>query len=98
MKDDMTSRRSASPPSSGKPPTPIELRNLIAHLLAGVAGGTEARWRKLIGDVEPLPIVFHPRSNWRIEPTGNAGERDAIEKAVAIVQEAHPYVASPKAD
>jgi hypothetical protein len=93
----MASRRSASPPSGNKTPTGIELRDLIAHLLAGVAGGTEARWRKLIGDVEALPIVFHPRSNWRVDPTGDAGEREAIEKAVAVVREAHPYVMSPKA-
>lgn len=85
-------------PNSSGIPTALELRDLIAQLLAGVAGGTEAQWRKLIGDVEALPIVFHPRSNWRIEHTGNAGEREAIEKAVAVVREAHPYVMSPKAE
>ena len=74
----------------------VELRDLIAHLLAGVAGGSEAKWRKLVGDVEALPIVLHPRSNWRVAPNGTSSERAAIEKAVAIVCDAHPYVASPR--
>lgn len=73
------------------------MRDLIAHLLAGVAGGTEAKWRKLVGDIEALPIVLHPRSNWRVAPAGTVKEREAIEKAIAVVRDAHPYVASPKA-
>ncbi len=91
----MPSRRTASTPTVGSTPSGPELRDLIAHLLAGVAGGSEAKWRKLVGEVEALPIVFHPRSNWRVAPTGNAGEREAIDKAVAVVREAHPYVSSP---
>lgn len=79
-------------------PTGAELRDLIAHLLAGVAGGSEAKWHDLIGEVEALPIVFHPRSNWRVAPAGEAGAREAIHKAVAVVREAHPYVVSPKSE
>jgi hypothetical protein len=94
----MPSRRTAAPSPTGSTPTSVELRDLIAHLLAGVAGGSEAKWRKLIGEVEALPIVFHPRSNWRVAPTGSAGEREAIDKAVVVVRDAHPYVSSPKTE
>jgi hypothetical protein len=61
-------------------------------------GGTEPGWRKLVGEVEVLPVVFHPRSNWRIEPTGTPDEREAIEKAAKLVRDAHPYVAKQMSD
>ena len=94
----MTSRRSSGPhtPPKDKPSTAADIRALLSHLLAGVAGGSEAKWAKLVGEVEALPIVFHPRSNWRVQPSGSAEELEAIEKAVAVVREAHPYVPSPK--
>ncbi len=93
----MTTRRSAPSTPTGEPnPGTDELRDLIAHLLAGVAGGTEVKWRKLVGEVEALPIVFHPRSNWRVAPTGTPKEREAIDKALTIVRDAHPYVPSPR--
>lgn len=88
----MTSRRTAAPSKTPETPSPDGLRDLLAHLLAGAVGGSEAKWRDLIGEVEALPIVFYPRSNWRIEASGTASEREAIEKAAQLVREAHPYV------
>jgi len=70
---------------------------LLAHLLAGVTGKPETHWKRLIGEVTALPIVFNPRSNWRIKPNGTLKEIEAIEKAVEIVRQAHPYVPSPRA-
>ena len=78
------------------PESTNDIRALLAHLLAGAAGKTEAHWKKLIGEVTALPIVFHPRSNWKIDPKGTRAELEAIEKAVEIVRQAHPYVPSPK--
>ena len=94
----MTRRQSSTPPlpSMDKPSTAADIRALLARLLAGVAGGSEARWAKLVGEVEALPIVFHPRSNWRAQPSGSSEELAAIEKAIAVVREAHPYLPSPK--
>lgn len=77
------------------PESTEDIRDLLAHLLAGATGKTEAHWRKLIGEMTALPIVFHPRSNWKIEPKGNLSELEAISKAAEIVRQAHPYVASP---
>lgn len=78
------------------PESPSDIRALLAHLLAGVTGKSEAHWEKLIGEVTALPIVFNPRSNWRIDPNGTKMEIEAIEKAAEIVRQAHPYVPSPK--
>lgn len=81
-----------------KPTTTEDIRNLLAHLLAGAAGKDEAHWLKLIGPVTALPIIDAPRSNWRIAPKGNAGEMEAIEKAVEVVRLAYPYVPSPRTE
>lgn len=78
------------------PESTDDIRNLLAHLLTGVAGQTEAYWKNLIGPVTALPIVFHPRSNWRVEPNAKAADLEIIQKAVEIVRQAHPYVPSPK--
>lgn len=79
-----------------KPTTTDDIRHLLAHLLAGAVGKNEAHWLKLIGPVTALPIIDAPRSNWRIEPRGTPAEVQAIEKAVEVVREAHPYVPSPR--
>jgi len=79
-----------------KPTTVDEMQDLLAHLLEGAVGLTEAYWKNLIGPVIALPIVIHPRSNWRINPKGKPAEIEAIEKAAAVVRAAHPYVLSPR--
>jgi len=79
-----------------KPTTVDEMEDLLAHLLAGAIDQTEAYWKNLIGPVVALPIVIYPRSNWRIDPKGKQAEVEAIEKAAAVVREAHPYVPSTR--
>ena len=79
-----------------KPTTVDEMQDLLAHLLAGAVGKTDRYWKNLIGPVIALPIVIHPRSNWRIDPRGKPAEVEAIENAAAVVRAAHPYVPSPR--
>jgi hypothetical protein len=79
-----------------KPTTVGEMQDLLAHLLAGAVGKTDTYWKNLIGPVIALPIVIHPRSNWRIDPRGKPAEIEAIDKAAAVVRAAHPYVQSPR--
>lgn len=74
-------------------PTPEGLREILVEVLTGAAGKTEAHWRKAVGEVEKLPVATNVRSNWRIAPTGNRTDVATIERAAAIVREAHPYVA-----
>ena len=72
-------------------PTADEIRDLLATLLAGAAGGTEAEWTALVGPVTVHPIWLKAACNWRVEPNGTTDQIEAIEKAVAVVAEAHPY-------
>jgi hypothetical protein len=88
----------SSTAKNAETPSPEGLRDLLAHILAGAVGGSEAKWRGLIGEAEALPIVFHPRSNWRITPSGTAAELESIEKAAHLVRDAHPYVAKQLPD
>jgi hypothetical protein len=74
-------------------PTPDGLRNMLVEILTGAAGETEDHWRNALGLVEKLPVAMNVRSNWRVAPTGNRTDLATIERAVAIVREAHPYVA-----
>jgi hypothetical protein len=79
--------------------TTFELRTLLATMLAGAADGGEDHWRLLIGDIAVLPLAMNPHSNWAVQVRGNAKERAAIEEAVRLVREEHPFVGgrSPKA-
>jgi hypothetical protein len=73
--------------------TPDELRDLLATVITGVAGGSDADWRQAIGPVTRLPIATNARCNWRVSPKGNDAELGVIRRAVEIVRAAHPYVA-----
>ena len=73
------------------PLTTDELRDLLAHVIAGAAGGSEASWRKLIA-IERVPTWRFVRFNWLVEPTGTAEQRAVIEKAVEIERGEHPYI------
>ncbi len=71
-------------------PTPDELTDLLATVIAGVAGGTKARWRKAIGPVEQLPTWCNIHCNWRVTARGSDEDRAVVEQAVAIVRAEHP--------
>lgn len=73
--------------------TPDELRDLLATLLEGAAGGTRESWLQAVGQVEKLPTHANVRCNWAVHPKGTAAQRKAIARAVEIVREEHPYVA-----
>lgn len=72
-----------------------DIEDLFVTLLVGVAGGSDEAWRKALGPVTALPVVFHPRSNWSIAPRGSPRQLEAIAKAEAIIRQEHPYVPSP---
>jgi len=73
--------------------TPDELRDLLATVITGVAGGGDEAWRDAIGPVTKLPIATNARCNWRVTPQGSHAELGVIRTAVEIVRAAHPYVA-----
>ena len=76
--------------------TADELAQLLATVIAGVAGGTAGRWRRIIGHFEKLPTWNNVHCNWRIAPGGNGVERAEVEQAAAIVRAEHPYIESQR--
>lgn len=73
--------------------TPEQMRDFLAELLEGAAGGTREHWLRAIGPVEALmPVHLNIRGNWRVSPTASKRDRAAIDRAVALVQAEHPYV------
>jgi hypothetical protein len=74
-------------------PTPSQMQDLLAELLEGATSGTREHWRRAIGDVEQLPTHFNVRSNWQVHPRGSKRDLEAIQKAVDLVRQEHPYVA-----
>jgi len=77
----------------GRPLNPEEMRELLASLLEGAAGNRREHWAAAIGDFEQLPTHFNVRSNWQVHPRGSKRDIDAIQKAVDLVRQEHPYVA-----
>ncbi|PZU05992.1 hypothetical protein [Sphingomonas sp.] len=76
-------------------PTATELRATLVTLLAGATDTSPRKWEKAIGAVEMLPIVFNPRSNWRVDVRAGAAEdRAIIERAIALLRNDQPYVRS----
>ena len=73
-------------------PTPTELRATLVTLVAGATETRAGRWEKLIGEVEVLPLAFHPRCNWRVELGGVEDERKVLDAAVVLLRGEHPYV------
>ncbi|WP_085810721.1 hypothetical protein [Sphingomonas sp. TZW2008] len=77
------------------PSTAEEIRDLLAHLLAGVTDACEATWRRRIGAIERYPTWKYVRFNWGVALSRSVVDREAIEKAVEIVRAEHPYITDP---
>jgi len=73
--------------------TPDQLRDLLATLLEGAAGGDHDDWLRAIGPVEKLPTHLNLHCNWTVHPKGKTAEIAAIRRAVELVRAEHPYVA-----
>ena len=73
--------------------SPSQMQDLLAELLEGAAGNTRDHWRRAIGELEQLPTRFHVRSNWRVRPRGRKRDLEAVEQAVEVARQKHPYVA-----
>lgn len=71
--------------------SPAQLHTLLAEILSGAAGGTQAEWHARIAIVR-TSLTHSPHSNWSVEATGTAAQRAAIEQAVGVVRVEHPYI------
>ena len=48
--------------------TTADIASILATMLEGAAGGSRARWLKLIGPVKMLPIATNIHCNWSVSP------------------------------
>ena len=69
-----------------------DLRDLLVTVIAGVKGEPEAKWRKIVGEVEGLPAWRYPAWNWRVHPKGTKAQIAVVEQCVDIVKAEHPLV------
>lgn len=65
---------------------------LMIDLLVAAAGGSAARWRRLIGPVTLHSRFTHPRCNWSVSPVGTMAELAAINAATNLVRAEHRHV------
>lgn len=72
--------------------TPDQLRALLVTVIAGVKGEPEARWIKIVGEVEALPAWRYPVWNWRVHPKGTRAQVATVEQCVDIVKAERPLV------
>lgn len=70
-----------------------EMRPLLLILLARSTGSAGDRWDRLLGELIHVDMARSPATNWAIGLSGGTeAEIAAIDRAVRVVQEAHPYV------
>jgi len=73
-------------------PTAAKIRETIAKILTSAAGGTEEHWWRCTGNVAAFSLAAKSQTNWTVQPRGTPEERDMVNRAVAVVREAYPYV------
>ena len=72
--------------------TASELQDLLVRTLARQSGGTQRRWRIVLGPVRLYDVSSHPHCNWSFDPTGDAHEVGEVERLLDKVRLAHAIV------
>ncbi|PXA92398.1 hypothetical protein DMC47_23785 [Nostoc sp. 3335mG] len=72
--------------------TASQLQDRIATTLARKIGGTQRRWRLLVGPIKLYDRTTHPHCNWTARPSGGAGEVAAIERLLDTLRLEVPIV------
>ena len=72
--------------------TASELQDLLVKDLARHAGGTQRRWRLVVGAIRLHDPATHPHCNWSVDPSGGDREVDAVERLLDRVRLACPIV------
>jgi hypothetical protein len=72
--------------------TASELQDLLVSTLARQSGGTQRRWRLLLGPVRLYDTASHPHCNWSFDPSGDPRDVGEVERLLDRVRLAHPIV------
>lgn len=70
-----------------------QLRELLVTLLVRRAGGTQRRWRAVLGPVRVHDVATHAHCNWSVAPSGSVSEIAQVEELLDTVRLEHPIVA-----
>lgn len=71
-----------------------QLQDLLVVTLARRAGGTQRRWRAVVGPVRVHDRATHPHCNWSVAPSGSAAEVGEVERLLDELRLTHPMVSS----
>ena len=74
--------------------TASDLQDLLVRSLVRTAGGTQRRWRIVVGPVRLHAIATHPHCNWSVEPSGAWREVAEVEQLVDQVKLDHAIVSA----
>lgn len=69
-----------------------ELQDMLVSRLVKSKGGTQRRWRAVVGPVKLYDRATHPHCNWSIAPSGTAREVTEVERMLDMVRLEHPFV------
>ena len=75
--------------------TASELQHLLIATLIRRVGGSQRRWRLVLGAVRLHDIATHPHCNWSISPSGTAQENAQAEELLDSFRLSHPLVLAP---
>lgn len=65
---------------------------MLVSQLVKKSGGTQRRWRAVVGPIKLHDIATHPHCNWSVAPSGGSGEVAAVEQLLDTMRLEHPIV------
>lgn len=72
--------------------TASELQEMIVTMLARQRGGTQRRWRTVVGPVRLQDIRAYPHCNWSVTPQGGTREVAEVERLLDSIRLTQPIV------
>ncbi|RYG88361.1 MAG: hypothetical protein EON59_04650 [Alphaproteobacteria bacterium] len=74
--------------------TASQLQDLLIVRLVRHAGGTQRRWRSVIGPVKVHDPETHAHCNWSLAPSGGTREIAQVERMLDMIRLEHPIVSA----
>jgi hypothetical protein len=69
-----------------------QLQDLLVKSLMRTAGGSQRRWRSVIGPVKIHDAATHIHCNWSLAPSGTAREVAEVERLLDTLRHERPIV------
>ncbi|ODP38786.1 MULTISPECIES: hypothetical protein [Sphingomonas] len=74
--------------------TASQLQDLLVKQLMRKAGGSQRRWRAVIGPIKVHDAATHAHCNWSVAPSGTSREIGEVERLLDTVRLERPIVAA----